>query len=475
MIDEYIEKDILRQVKVTEYLFELKKINLQKVAELLNVSKVTVKRDIEKILLLDFRIQLLKATSMCVTVYFESGITRYELIRKLYNQSHFLRICTLYLQGERNYIKISEQEHISVAKVFSLKKKVEEFFKKMGGMTEEGNFVEDEFRYRLLLLIIWMRIEGVEEKVNQRIYREAQRIVQKISKIFSNELNVQENYFLTLNVYFSLERKQKELKNPKSEMKHLYRISEFEKIEKIVQPYQLPRNEIDYLTIMYRLLNHNLTNYHYLQIEYHQLRDKYLYEFPEIVTLLHRFEQVFQRQLMKEIVFERALLRFLVDIFYNRSLYLVEKNNFIEEPQRQMCLQIKQLISEWSQEYDYKVYLESQSIEKFCLQVSNLLARKDIAKIWNVFIVAEDEFSHTIYREWIQRRLNPVQIIVDNKMHYSLESLPVYLDKNNSVIICERTLVNFPFEEYRETKLFPVSLFSMDMDLQQFFIHIFNE
>ena len=28
----------------------------------------------------------------------------------------------MYLKGERNYLKISEKEHISVAKVFSLKK-----------------------------------------------------------------------------------------------------------------------------------------------------------------------------------------------------------------------------------------------------------------------------------------------------------------------------------------------------------------
>ncbi|MFQ6835533.1 MAG: helix-turn-helix domain-containing protein [Enterococcus faecalis] len=475
MIDEYIEKDILRQIKVIEYLFELKEINVRKVAELQNVSSMTIKRDIEKILSLDFRIQLLKETSMYVTVHFQSGITRYELVRKLYSQSHFLRICILYLQGERNYLKISEQEHISVAKVFSLKKKVEEFFKNMGGMTEEGKFVKDEFQYRLLVLNIWMRIEEVETKVDQRIYRQAQKIVQDISKIFLNELNFRENHFFTLNVYLSLQRKHKKIKNPKSGMKYLFKESEFKKIETILEPYQLPRNEIAYLTIMYRLLNHNLTNYHYLQIEYHQLRTKYSYDFPEIVTLIHRFEKVFQRQLMKEMIFERALVSFLVDIFYNRSMYLVEKNNFIDKPQRQLCLQVKQIMKEWSHEYDYQVYLDNRSIEKFCLQVNDMLVGKDITKIWNVFIVAENEFSHMIYREWIQRRLNPISIIIDDKMHYSLESLPVYLDNENSVIICERTLVNFPFEKYKETKLFPVSLFSMNSDLQQFFIHIFNE
>jgi len=475
VIDEYIEKDLLRQIKITEYLYELKQINIQKVADLLKVSRMTIKRDIEKILVIDPRIQLLEEQSLYVTVRFQAGVTRYDFIRQLYKQSYFLRICTLYLQGERNYLKISEKEHISVAKVFSLKKKVEEFFKKTGGMTKEGHFVKDEFHYRLLLLVIWMRIDFLEAKLDQRVYREAQHIVTQISKIFSNELNEREKYFFTLNVYLSLQRKHKEVKNPKSSMEYLHNQSEYQKIETIVHGYQLPKNEIDYLTIMYRLLNHNLNNYNYLQMEYYQLRKNYLYTIPEVVDLVHQFEQFFQRELMKEMLFERALMRLLVAIFYNRSMYLVEKNHFIEEPQRQLCTQVKQLIDKWSQEKGYHICLEDRSIEKFCLQVSDLLIRKDIAKVWNVFIVAENEFSHVLYREWIQRRLNMTQIVLDQKLYYSLEYLPVYLEKESCLIICERTLANYPFEEYQGTKVFPVSLFSVNEDLQAFFTHVFNK
>ncbi len=474
MIDEYIEKDILRQIKVVEYLFELKRLNIPKVAELLNVNRMTIKRDIEKILLLDSRIQLVEKKSTHVTAYFQVGVTRYKLIRKLYSQSYFLKTCLLYLQGERNYIKISEQEHISVAKVFSLKQKVEEFFKKIGGMTEAGEFIKDEFHYRLLLLTIWMRVESLELKLDQRIYREAKKIVCQIRDVFSNELNERENYFFTLNVYLSLQRKHMRIKNPKQGMEYLYKESVSEKIEMIVHSYRLPKNESDYLTIMYRLLNHNLTNYHYFQIDYYQLRKKHFYEKPEILALVHRFEQIFHRELMKEILFERAFLRFLVDIFYRRYMYLVEKNHFIEVPQRQLCTQVRQLMSEWSQEYGYKVYLEDCAIESFCLKVTDILIGQEFKKIY-VFIVAENEFSQVIYREHIQRRLNTKQIVINNELYYSLETLPMYLDKENSVILCERSLTNIPFETYQEIKMFPVSLFSVNEDLQQFFMYVINK
>lgn len=128
MIESYVEKDIMRQVKITEYLFELKQIDIQKIADLLEVNRITIKRDIEKILTIDSRIQLIKQTSSIMIVEFWPEATRYELIKKIYAQSFFLRICAMYLKGERNYLKISEKEHISVAKVFSLKKRVEDFF-----------------------------------------------------------------------------------------------------------------------------------------------------------------------------------------------------------------------------------------------------------------------------------------------------------------------------------------------------------
>ncbi|EGP5661842.1 hypothetical protein DSH85_13620, partial [Enterococcus faecium] len=68
MIESYVEKDIMRQVKITEYLFELKQIDIQKIADLLEVNRITIKRDIEKILTIDSRIQLIKQTSSIVIV-----------------------------------------------------------------------------------------------------------------------------------------------------------------------------------------------------------------------------------------------------------------------------------------------------------------------------------------------------------------------------------------------------------------------
>lgn len=473
MIDKYIEKDIVRQAKVTEYLFELKRIDTQQVADLLGVSRMTIKRDIERISLLDSRIQLVEEKGVHTTINFWPEATRYELIKMVYNQSYFLKVCYLYLLGERNYLKISEREHISVAKVFSVKKKVEEFFKKIGVMTEDSQFVEDEFKHRVITLTIWMRLDFVKETIDRRVLVDAQKIVDQLIELFSNELNIREKHFLTLNVYMSLKRNGKNLNFPER-IKYIYRKDIYLKIRKLLSKYDLNDNEIKYLSITYNLLNHNLTNYYYLEIEYYQIRKKIMQEHPELIELIQKFELTFQRDLAKEPLFEKALWRFLISLLYNRSMLLVEKNHFLEESQRNFCNKVKGLIIEWTQTKNDVIFLNQSSVETFCLQVQDLLIRNDASRIWHIFIVAEDEFSHMVYREWINLRLNPEKMRIDQLLYYSLNQLPAYIDSSGSIIICERSLSSFPFEEYQGVKLFPTSLFSVDKDFQQLVDYLFN-
>lgn len=123
---------------------------------------------------------------------------------------------------------------------------------------------------------------------------------------------------------------------------------------------------------------------------------------------------------------------------------------------------------EWKKRYSFDMELSENTTEKFCLQVSELLLHNS-SKNWNIFIVAEDEFSHIAYREWIARKLNTEHIIIDSTLYYSVENLPVYMDGLSSLVICERTLMNMPDETIREAKTFPISLSLINEDLQEFF------
>lgn len=474
LIEEYIEKDIMRQIKIVEFLFELKQINIQKVAEKLGVSGMTVRRDVEKILILDSRIKLIERKATYITVEFLSGTTRYDLVKKIYEQSFFLRTSALYLMNERNYLKIAEKVHISVAKVFTLKKKVEEFFQNTGIMTDDGNFNDNEFKYRLITVSIWMRMNSLDNIIDQKVYREAEKIVDSFRQTFSNEISLRERHFFIFNVYITLKRKGKNLVIPNQDFQFAYQEPLYKQIEQLLEDQNLNENEITYLTIVYRLLNQNFKSYHLLKMEYQQFLKMHINRIPELIELVHLFENTFQRELFKDIMFEKPFIKFLMSIFLQRSMFLVEKHYYLSEKQEQLCDIVEALITSWSKKNGYQISLENRALEKFCLQASEILVN-NASKKWYVFIIAEDEIAHIAYREWIDRRLNTEHIIIDNALYYSLDTLPVYIDTESSIIICERSLASYPFKQYREIKMFPVTLFSINEDLQVMFNYVFNK
>lgn len=50
------------------------------------------------------------------------------MVKKIYDQSKFLKVCSYYLENQTNYLYIVDKEFISVAKAFQLKREVEKYF-----------------------------------------------------------------------------------------------------------------------------------------------------------------------------------------------------------------------------------------------------------------------------------------------------------------------------------------------------------
>lgn len=204
MLESYVEKDIMRQIKVMEYLFELKRIEIKEIADFLKVSKATINRDIERILIIESAIKIIKKSSSIIEVQFLPNTARYELIKKIYAQSNFLRMCIHYLLEETNYLKIVERKHISVSTVFNLRNKVEEFFMLVGIMDKHKNFLDDELKMRLVFLTIWMRIDIPSEKINNQIIYDVKNIVKQFVNEFSNKMSLREKSFFEKAIYLAI-------------------------------------------------------------------------------------------------------------------------------------------------------------------------------------------------------------------------------------------------------------------------------
>lgn len=123
MIEKYIEKEIMRQVKLVEYLYEYKKLSIVDLATRLDVSYNTVKRDIQSLTIhLKEYIEQFEFAKTHVSIYFYSTYTRYDLILKLYDHSKVLNVCLNYLNGDDDYLSIVKNEYVSPSKAFQLKK-----------------------------------------------------------------------------------------------------------------------------------------------------------------------------------------------------------------------------------------------------------------------------------------------------------------------------------------------------------------
>lgn len=473
VIEEYIEKDIMRQIKILEYLFELKRIHIQEIADFLEVSRGTIQRDIESILFLISDVTVIEKTASVIQVQFNPAITRYQLVKILYSQSQFLRVCGYYLLGETNYMKIVEREHISVAKSFSLKKKVEQFFTKAGIMDSSKKFLKKEFPLRMIMLTIYMRMDIAENLLDMFLFQESERIVRQFTKEFANTCSERELHFFKLAIYLSLKRKNNGLLIPKPEKEYAQQGFYYDKIKNLLCNYQLNEDEIVYITMMQRLLNKNVTNYQYLIMDHDSFRRSSLANILELEELIHRFEKVFDRELLKDILFEKPFLRYILLISIDQQVFLVEKHYFLNPQQRGLYKTVEKIMEEWIADYDYNLSITKKATEQFCLQVADLLLN-NFTKKWHVFFVASDEFSHIAYREWLQRNLNTTYIVVDNVLYYSLEELPIYINTANSIIICERALMNTMDEKIRQTKSFLVSLNTFSQDLTEFFHYILH-
>lgn len=159
-IENYIEKDIIRKVKIAEYIFEHKGLVIRELAKKLDVTFNTVKKDISmlSVQLMPYLDQYeLSATE--VTMIFTKHTTRYDLIKEIYSESKFLKVVARYLLGDTNYLSIVDEEFVSVTKAFKIKKEVENYLKEETILDDNNKIKPNELLYRFIFVSTWLRTD----------------------------------------------------------------------------------------------------------------------------------------------------------------------------------------------------------------------------------------------------------------------------------------------------------------------------
>ncbi|HFX3844205.1 TPA: helix-turn-helix domain-containing protein [Enterococcus faecium] len=484
MIEDYIEKDIIRKVKLTEYLFDLKFLYVKEVSKRLNVTFNTIKSDFSKITdILSEYIEYSEITSTTIRLSFFNNYSRYELIKELYKESKFLRVCSRYLMGDINYNTIVEEEFVSVAKAFKMKREVENYFRSAKVMDEAGNILDKELELRFVILSVWMRCDLLDESIDEKSYKIASIFVDQVLARLSNmhEKNNREYRFLLLSTYLSIQRKDKSIfYYSNQELHYLKKTSLFSHIREIADTilnnYNLSENEIAYFVSIYKSINFNTINYLIVNMDYMQQREILIEQRPDTIKVLIRYlENEFDAKLNHNILFEKPFMNFLNTLWYNLQNYTVEKHYYLSDSQLKIFYKLKSILHMWKEDVndklEYELEFNDTSLEKLCCEIESSLVNK-IKNKFVIIIVSEDELSHILYRENITRWLNMDYNVIDNTMYYSLDEVPVYAEEWPHIIICERSLVSK--NESDKFNLFLISKNTLFIDIKNILLYIYG-
>ncbi|EGO2576820.1 transcriptional regulator [Enterococcus faecalis] len=469
MIEKYIEKDILRQVKLIDYLIEAKSIPVEDLCRILNITFNTLKNDMKKIqeyLPKDSCSYSLK--NKIVSINFTKKIDRYEINRKIYSQSQFLKTCDKYIHNKTNYLTIVEEEFISVTQAFRLKKRVLEYLKEIDLYIEKEGFnYKNELNWRNFIISVWVRIGIPSNILNTKKYKESSLFVYELEQHFKCSLENMKRTVLLIVVYLMITRSKKnKLLFPTeielAKVKSAFFYKEVKKLSiRVLPSFSLSSYEIGYLSIYLRVISLNQSKYNFLLEDYEYIMYTLLNQHTELQPLIHNFENTFNINLQNNIIFNKALSNLVFSTWLNIQTQFVEKHYYLSPKQLLYKKEVQSILYNWSKFY-YPIVFNDLAIDRFCSLTYSLLSTSTHKEFF-IMIVAEDELSHILYRESLLKWLNNSKVHIDENLYYSLDSINFNTKFWTPLIICERVL----FSKNSKKIMFPVSRNSIAKDLQR--------
>lgn len=472
MIDNFIEKDIIRRVKITYVLYECRPVKIGELAENMNASFNTIKKDCQKIASkLEDDIVSYSISRSELSFQFKQDTSCYELVRKLYADSPFLKVCYRYLLGKNNYTAISEEEFISVTKVFNLKKKAERYFIQSLGTNSKGkvNF-ENHLKLRYLFLTIWMRGIGTSELNNQPLFLKSEQIAHDLGELLKNRFSKKSLLYLQYAIFLSINKKETLAIDDETIM-FLKTGIIFNSIKTCFLQHDLDIDDgnIAFISLIYKNLPYNPDSYQLIEVDYQYYRNRLLKSYPSVVQLIRNFEAAFEMNLLGEIEFEKPLM----DLVYTTSLgineFLLNQYYFTNCSDRYIKEKVSQTIRLWLKDnFLSNITMSESIILQFCHLVMPIL-KKGEKKKTPIILVAKDEYSHMLFRNNINKIISENYFFINDEIYYSIDEIPELFFNINCFIVCERCLLD------QEKKfILPISINNLTNDLKDISNYIFS-
>lgn len=465
MIEEYIEKNILRQLFLCGQFYVNKEVNLEKLSNLLHVCKTTLLNDINNIKKeFEEQIAYTHREKDRYTLYFSEHIPRCKIMQQLSQNSLFLKTCLLYLEeDEPDYLQLTECEFISVSKAYSLKKQVLAYFNDCGIEIDRYSPRFTEMERRLLLLNVSYRLGGFNSwELPESFFERADRFIESVTENSGRFYDKENKEILSIGFAISFLRQQvcavtidsKFIEEIKKRPIYNYVESAWENTD--FQTYY-KKEEFAFILTLFNLCNYGFHSYQLIAEDFQQLHQVFIDNTPEIKELVATFESHFNQELFGNQPFERALIHLMRSAWDNYQLFMPEKFYLLNEEQTNLYKEVQTIFSSWSSQLPYDLRLNPNYMRAFVIELSGIL--RLTKEHLTIYIVTNSDVHYLIYREALEA-VTTFDFQVAPTIYSSISDIKKYAQQSSNRVLCERTLYTPDAVQYEN--IIPISINTID-------------
>lgn len=457
MLGNYIEKNILRSVYICEQGFVEKNIKIDKLCEILKVTKITIYNDLKNLkeLIPQALISYTIEHDVC-TLNFKKDITLQEITKTIYDHSLFLKGLFDCLNGNFNARLFADKEFISLSKAYKLKTAIWTFF-------EDNNYIIDdqihlpERDYRLIILSLssytsWLELPPIDYQILEAF----KQIIADIEDCyFDRKYSSESREYILNGLCLSYLRKENDaIIYPKKDQNEIEINPLYLIIKRTITPYQeILKFHDQELLFVYSIFNSQ--TYHspdlfFLQKDFKINFNYFVTKRNDNLDLMNRLTEEFDISSEQIDLFKKSFLDFVRPVIRNQKLILPNKRYLLSEDQKILYAKITQVIADWNHDWQLNVYWNKNSLNKFTLELS-LILQKNENKNYRLRIITKSNFNFLYYKS-LADSLWTKNVAIDPIMYTNIQS--ALADSSpNSIIICEESLMlDTPLQ-----KLFPIT------------------
>ena len=468
MLERYIEKNIFRQVYLCQQLYQKKEIELQTMAERLNVCTVTITNDLE-VLRESFTQEITtfeKNRNTC-SVSFDPAYSLLELTQRIYRRSDFLRVLNDYLIGNTHWSEIAEKEFLSTSKIYQIRADIFAFAEELGCLQQDRQIKPREKDLRYLFLAI-ARYTGDRSAIpfNKVVAAAAGKLIDYVEDhFFARDYPTSEREIIILGIQLGTQRARhstlqfSEEEKASARQTPLFRLLQ-EGIKTLDSTICANEEELFYVYSLFNARNYLCNNLELLQKDFEVVYQNHIQRYPEIEKLLQELRSSLNISPENELLLKKAFLPFIRSTWADMQLFQPDLIYLLDKDQLELYQTIQTILDKWSAVGQTTIHWNTNLIRKMTL-ILDLLHRTTFDENIELYIVAPSDFNFLYYRKQLETLLDD-HFVISNMIYNTLDEVvdDVFFCSRR-VIVCDTALYQADLGS-ENTLIFPVSLKTID-------------